>query len=92
MTFTTYIANTGGLLGLCLGFSLMSGIEIIFCLCWFCEEFKKKAFSKQRQHLSLQVKNHQKQRDLLSIEKQNSINIVEEELQCFQNNHNSTTD
>ena len=34
MTFTTYIANSGGLLGLCLGFSFMSGIEIIFCLCW----------------------------------------------------------
>ena len=38
MTFTTYIANSGGLLGLCLGFSLMSGIEIIFCICWFCGE------------------------------------------------------
>ena len=42
MTFTTYIANSGGLLGLCLGFSFMSGIEIIFFLCahrWFsCTE------------------------------------------------------
>ena len=26
----------------------------------------------------------------MSVEKQNSINIVEEELQCVQNNHNST--
>ena len=91
MTFTTYIANSGGLLGLCLGFSLMSGIEIIFCLFWFCGEFKKKATSKQNKPLSLQVKvNNQK--TLLSVEKQNSINIVEEELQCFQNNHNSTSD
>ena len=89
MTFTTYIANSGGLLGLCLGFSLMSGIEIIFCLFWFCGEFKKKATTKQSKPLSLQIDN---QKTLLSVEKQNSINIVEEELQCFQNNHNSTLD
>ena len=30
MTFTAYVANTGGLLGLCLGFSFISGIEILF--------------------------------------------------------------
>ena len=30
MTFTTYIANTGGLLGLCLGFSFLSAIEILY--------------------------------------------------------------
>ena len=89
MTFTTYIANSGGLLGLCLGFSLMSGIEIIFCLFWFCGEFKKKATTKQSKPLNLQINN---QKTLLSVEKQKSINIVEEELQCFQNNHNSTLD
>ena len=33
MTFTSYVANAGGLLGLCLGFSFISGIEIIFWLC-----------------------------------------------------------
>ena len=38
MTFTNYVANTGGLLGLCLGFSFISFIEIIF---WFCLCVKK---------------------------------------------------
>ena len=46
MTFTTYIANSGGLLGLCLGFSFMSAIEIMFSLFWFCGAIKKKAFNK----------------------------------------------
>ena len=36
MTFTRFVANTGGLLGLCLGFSFISGIEIIFWCCCFC--------------------------------------------------------
>ena len=36
MTFTSYIANTGGLLGLCIGFSFISGIEIIFWCCCCC--------------------------------------------------------
>ena len=35
MTFTDYIANTGGLLGLCLGFSFISGVEVIFWIL-FC--------------------------------------------------------
>ena len=91
MTFTTYIANSGGLLGLCLGFSLMSGIEIIFCLCWFCGEFKK-ACTNQSQHLTLQAKHDENRRDFLSLEKQYSIDLVEEELQNYQNNHNSTTE
>ena len=34
MTLISYIANMGGLLGLCLGFSLISLIEILFwCFC-----------------------------------------------------------
>ena len=41
MTFTSYIANTGGLLGLCLGFSLITGFEIIFWCCCCCKEFNK---------------------------------------------------
>ena len=41
MTFTSYIANTGGLLGLCLGFSLITGFEMIFWCCCCCKEFKK---------------------------------------------------
>ena len=42
MTFTSYVANTGGLLGLCLGFSFISGIEIIFWCCCCCRGFKGK--------------------------------------------------
>ena len=75
MTFTTYIANSGGLLGLCLGFSFMSGIEIMFCLCWLCREFEKKACSKNDR--------------CLSVEANNCENHKEEELHALQNNHNS---
>ena len=30
MTFNSFIANTGGLVGLCLGFSLISGVELFY--------------------------------------------------------------
>ena len=40
MTFTSYVANTGGLLGLCVGFSFISGIKIIFWCCCCCRRFK----------------------------------------------------
>ena len=33
---------TGGLIGLCLGFSFISGIEILFWFCCCCHEVKKK--------------------------------------------------
>ena len=36
MTFLSYVANTGGLLGLFIGFSCISGIEILFCFCCCC--------------------------------------------------------
>ena len=42
MTFTTYVANSGGLLGLCVGFSFISGIELIFWFCCCCRVFRKK--------------------------------------------------
>ena len=42
MTLTAYVANTGGLLGLCLGFSFISGVELIFWLCCCGREFKRK--------------------------------------------------
>ena len=42
MTFTSYVANTGGLLGLCLGFSFISCMEICFWCCCCCKELKKK--------------------------------------------------
>ena len=38
MTTTSYVANTGGLLGLCLGFSFISGIEMLFWICCSCRE------------------------------------------------------
>ena len=41
MTFTDFIANTGGLLGLCLGFSFISAVEILFFIGCCCKEFKK---------------------------------------------------
>ena len=41
MTFTNYVANTGGLLGLCLGFSFISFIEIIFWCCFCVKETRK---------------------------------------------------
>ena len=42
MSFTSYIANTGGLLGLCLGFSFVSAIEVFFWCIYCCVQFKKK--------------------------------------------------
>ena len=42
MTFTTYVANSGGLLGLCVGFSFISGIELIFWFCCCSRIFKNK--------------------------------------------------
>ncbi len=30
ITFTNFVANTGGLLGLCLGFSFVSAVEILY--------------------------------------------------------------
>ena len=41
MAYTTFIANSGGLLGLCLGFSFISGVELIFWTCCCCKEFWK---------------------------------------------------
>ena len=43
MTFTNYVANTGGILGLCLGFSFISCVEILYwcCCCCCCRQMKK---------------------------------------------------
>ena len=74
MTFTTFIANSGGLLGLCIGFSFMSGIEIIFYFCYFCRFFKQKICRKTRNEVgSLQVQNSMAIKDSISSnENQNS--------------------
>ena len=42
MTFTNYVANTGGLLGLCLGFSFISALEIFYWVVICCQLFFKK--------------------------------------------------
>ena len=46
ITFTNYMANTGGLLGLCIGFSFISAFEILFCFCSCCMKAKKTAVEK----------------------------------------------
>lgn len=52
MTFlvcTTFAANVGGLLGLCLGCSLISIFEIIYFICLKCKLFdRSKLRSKKR--------------------------------------------
>ena len=40
------MANTGGLLGLCIGFSFISAFEILFCFCSCCMKPKKTAVEK----------------------------------------------
>ena len=89
MTFTTYIANSGGLLGLCLGFSFMSAIEIIFSLFWFCGAIKKKAFN------NLTIcgrKKDQDHGDTLSFNRviQNSNKLVQDGTQTSHMNDYST--
>jgi hypothetical protein len=46
ITFTNYMANTGGLLGLSIGFSFVSAFEILFCFCNCCMKPKKTAVEK----------------------------------------------
>ena len=53
ITKTSYIANSGGLLGLCMGFSLISGAEILFhcffgiCSAIFPSEKQKNLYKKE---------------------------------------------
>ena len=46
MPFITLVANSGGLLGLCIGFSFISAIEIFFLICCFCNIGIKKMCKK----------------------------------------------
>ena len=46
MPFITFIANSGGLLGLCIGFSFISAVEIFFWICCFCNIGIKKMYKK----------------------------------------------
>ena len=51
MTFTNYVANTGGLLGLCLGFSFISVVEIFYWCCYCCQKSLRKWFFSQAEHV-----------------------------------------
>ena len=92
MTFTTYIANSGGLLGLCLGFSFMSGIEIIFCLCWLFGRFKRKFFTNQNKTSNTVKYEKDKSFRNTNKSKKDSIDIIEEGGTSLQNSDNSTED
>ena len=46
MPFITFVANSGGLLGLCIGFSFISAVEIFFWICCFCNIGIKKMCKK----------------------------------------------
>ena len=92
MTFTTYIANSGGLLGLCLGFSFMSGIEIIFCLCWLFGRFKRKFFTNQNKTSNTIKCGKEKSSTNINKSKKDSIHTIEEGGASLQNSDNSTED
>ena len=44
MPFITFVANSGGLLGLCIGFSFISAVEILFWISCCCRSCSKIAF------------------------------------------------
>ena len=44
MPFITFVANSGGLLGLCIGFSFISAVEILFWISCCCRTCSKIAF------------------------------------------------
>ena len=41
MPFITFVANSGGLLGLCIGFSFISAVEILFWISCCCRNCSK---------------------------------------------------
>ena len=44
--FVTFVANSGGLLGLCIGFSFISAVELLYWICCFCNIGIKKICKK----------------------------------------------
>ena len=46
MPFITFVANSGGLLGLCIGFSFISAVELLYWICCFCNIGIKKMCKK----------------------------------------------
>ena len=47
MSFITFVANSGGLLGLCIGFSFISAVELLYWICCICNIGRKKMFNKK---------------------------------------------
>ena len=46
MPFITFVANSGGLLGLCIGFSFISAVELLYWICCICNIGIKKLLNK----------------------------------------------
>ena len=46
-SFVTFVANTGGLLGLCIGFSFISAVELVYWICCICHIGIKKLLNKK---------------------------------------------
>ena len=81
MSFTTYIANSGGLLGLCIGFSFMSGIEIVFYACWLFGEYKKRSFPKPSKNVIHPTSDHKPESDSEISNEDNhySLNVIQKQ-------------
>ena len=47
MSFVTFVANSGGLLGLYIGFSFISAVELVYWICCICNIGIKKLLCKQ---------------------------------------------
>ena len=47
MSFVTFVANSGGLLGLCIGFSFISAVELLYWICCICNIGIKKLLNKK---------------------------------------------
>ena len=54
MPFITFVANSGGLLGLCIGFSFISAVEILFWISCCCRSCSKIAFCSWMISISVQ--------------------------------------
>ena len=48
MSFVTFVANSGGLLGLCIGFSFISAVELLYWICCICNIGIKKVINKTK--------------------------------------------
>ena len=47
MSFVTFVANSGGLLGLCIGFSFISAVELLYWISCICNIGVKKLSSRK---------------------------------------------